>query len=41
MQRITAAASWTNAVGADVAVILAFTVAALIGGAVTLPRRTS
>jgi ABC-2 type transport system permease protein len=39
MQRI-AAASWTSAVSADVAVILAFTVAALAGGALTLRRRT-
>jgi ABC-2 type transport system permease protein len=41
MQRITAAASWTSALGADVAVILAFTAAALVGGALTLRRRTS
>ena len=41
MQRITAAASWTSAISADVAVILAFTVAALVGGALTLRRRTS
>ena len=40
MQRITASASWTNAVSGDVAVILAFTVAALVGGALTLRRRT-
>ena len=40
MQRITASASWTSALGADVAVILAFTVAALVGGALTLRRRT-
>jgi ABC-2 type transport system permease protein len=40
MQRITASASWTSALGADVAVILAFTVAALAGGALTLRRRT-
>jgi ABC-2 type transport system permease protein len=40
MQRITASASWTGAVSADVAVILAFTVAALVGGALTLRRRT-
>ena len=39
-QRITAAAAWTSAVSADVAVILAFTVAALVGGALTLRRRT-
>jgi ABC transporter DrrB family efflux protein len=40
MQRISASASWTSAIGADVAVILAFTAAALIGGALTLRRRT-
>jgi ABC-2 type transport system permease protein len=41
MQRITASASWTSAVSADVAIIVAFTVAALVGGALTLRRRTS
>jgi ABC-2 type transport system permease protein len=40
MQRITASASWTSAISADVAIILAFTIAALIGGALTLRRRT-
>lgn len=40
MQRITAATSWTSAISADVAVILAFIVAALAGGALTLRRRT-
>lgn len=40
MQRISADASWTPAITADVAVILAFTAAALVGGAVTLRRRT-
>ena len=40
MQRITVATSWTSAIGADVAVILAFTIAALVGGALTLRRRT-
>jgi ABC-2 type transport system permease protein len=40
MQRITAATSWTSAMSADVAVILAFTAAALVGGALTLRRRT-
>ncbi|HUN33861.1 MAG TPA: ABC transporter permease [Trebonia sp.] len=40
MQRITASPSWTGAISADVAVILAFTVAALVGGALTLRRRT-
>jgi hypothetical protein len=38
-QRITANASWTAAITADVAVILAFTAAALGGGALTLRRR--
>ena len=41
MQRITAAASWTSAISADIGVILAFTIAALVGGALTLRRRTS
>ena len=41
MQRITAAASWTSAISADIAIILAFTVAALVGGALTLRRQTS
>ena len=40
MQRIAASASWTSATGADVAVIVSFTVAALVGGALTLRRRT-
>jgi ABC-2 type transport system permease protein len=40
MQRITASPSWTGAITGDVAVILAFTVAALVGGALTLRRRT-
>jgi ABC-2 type transport system permease protein len=40
MQRITASASWTAAITADIAVILAFTAAALVGGALTLRRRT-
>jgi len=40
MQRISTSASWTAAIGADVAVILAFTAAALVGGALTLRRRT-
>lgn len=39
MQRISASASWTAAETADVAVIAAFTVAALVGGALTLRRR--
>jgi ABC-2 type transport system permease protein len=41
MQRITVAASWTTAITADVAIIVAFTVAALVGGALTLRRRTA
>ena len=41
MQRITVAASWTAAITADVVVIVAFTVAALVGGALTLRRRTA
>jgi ABC-2 type transport system permease protein len=40
MQRISASAAWTSALSGDVAVILAFTVAALVGGALTLRRRT-
>ncbi|MGH3246274.1 MAG: ABC transporter permease [Trebonia sp.] len=40
MQRITSASAWTSAMTGDIAVILAFTVAALIGGALTLRRRT-
>ena len=41
MQRITVTASWTTAITADVAIIVAFTVAALVGGALTLRRRTA
>jgi len=40
MQRITVSAGWTSAIIADVGVIVGFTVAALIGGALTL-RRTA
>ena len=40
MQRISASASWTSAISGDVAVILAFTAAALVGGALTLRRQT-
>ncbi|WP_300610720.1 ABC transporter permease [Trebonia sp.] len=40
MQRIGASAAWSAAVSADVAVILAFTAVALVGGALTLRRRT-
>jgi ABC-2 type transport system permease protein len=40
MQRIAASAAWTAALTADIAVIAAFTAAALIGGALTLRRRT-
>jgi ABC-2 type transport system permease protein len=41
MQRITVATTWTSAITADVAIIVAFTVAALVGGALTLRRRTA
>jgi len=42
VQRITAAAAArTSAISADVAIILAFTAAAVVGGALTLRRRTS
>ena len=41
MQRITATSSWTSAISADVAIILAFTVTAVVGGAFTLRRRTT
>ena len=40
MQRISVSPSWTRAMTADVAIILAFTAAALVGGALTLRRRT-
>jgi ABC-2 type transport system permease protein len=40
MQRIAASPSWTSAISGDVAVILAFTAAALVGGALTLRRQT-
>jgi len=40
MQRITTATSWTSAISADVGIIIAFTAAALVGGALTLRRRT-
>jgi hypothetical protein len=40
MQRITAPAAWTSAISADIAIILAITVAALVGGALTLRRCT-
>jgi len=40
MQRISTSGSWTAAISADLAVILAFTAAALVGGALTLRRRT-
>ena len=40
MQRISASSAWTAAITADVAVILAFTAAALVGGAITLRRQT-
>ena len=41
MQRISAGAAWTSAVVGDTAVIAAFTVCALIGGALTLRRQTA
>ena len=41
MQRIAVSTTWTSAIGADIAIILAFTVAALVGGALTLRRQTS
>jgi len=40
MQQIGAGASWSGPVNRDIGVILGFTVAALIGGAMTLRRRT-
>ena len=40
MQRISVSPSWTSAMAADVAIIVAFTAAALAGGALTLRRRT-
>jgi len=40
MQQISAGASWSGPVNTDVGIILAFTVAALAGGALTLRRRT-
>jgi ABC transporter DrrB family efflux protein len=39
MQRIATTATWTSAMSADAAVILAFTLAALVGGALTLRRQ--
>ena len=41
MQRITVATAWTAAITADVAIIVAFIVAALAGGALTLRRSTA
>ena len=41
MQQVAVHASWTGAEGGDVAVIAAFTVCALVGGALTLRRRTA
>jgi ABC-2 type transport system permease protein len=40
MQRISVSPSWSRAMTADVAIIVAFTAAALVGGALTLRRRT-
>jgi ABC-2 type transport system permease protein len=41
MQRISANPSWTAALTGDVAIICAFTAAALVGGALTLRRSTN
>ncbi len=41
MQQIAAGASWSGLVIKDIGVILGFTAAALIGGALTLRRRTA
>ena len=40
MQQISTGASWSSPVNKDIGVILGFTAAALIGGALTLRRRT-
>ena len=40
MQRISVSPSWTRAMAADVAIIVAFTAAALVGGALPLRRRS-
>jgi ABC-2 type transport system permease protein len=40
MQQISAGASWSGPVNGDIGVILGFTATALIGGALTLRRRT-
>lgn len=40
MQQISTGASWSSPVAKDIGVILGFTAAALIGGALTLRRRT-
>ena len=40
MQQIGAGASWSGQVNTDIGVIMGFTVGALIGGALTLRRRT-
>jgi len=39
MQRITAGASWSGAVTGDIGIVLAFTFAGLLGGALTLRRQ--
>jgi ABC-2 type transport system permease protein len=40
MQQISAGASWSGPVNRDIGIILGFTLGALIGGALTLRRRT-
>lgn len=40
MQQVSAGASWSRAVNRDIGVILGFTAGALVGGALTLRRRT-
>jgi ABC-2 type transport system permease protein len=41
MQQLTLGAGWSGTVVRDVAVILAFTLCALLGGAMTLRRRSA
>jgi ABC-2 type transport system permease protein len=40
MQRVSVGASWSGQTGTDMGVIVGFTVAALVGGALTLRRQT-
>jgi hypothetical protein len=40
MQQISKGTSWSGSVTRDIGVICAFTIGALIGGALTLRRRT-